>query len=107
MRAPCPKLDQVTEDFNKSPFMVQLTKENQELYDYLSNHSGNAVNTLEKVDFLYDVLHIEVIYTGIHDCRSFKEIFRKWLYFVFRRTFTITHCLNGPRRCFPEVKCTT
>jgi len=39
--------------------MVQVTKENQDLYDYLTNNSGETINDLQKLDYLYDVLHIE------------------------------------------------
>ena len=40
--------------------MQQVDAENQDLYESLTNNSGRKINDPQQVDYLYDVLHIEV-----------------------------------------------
>jgi len=60
MGAPCPRLTQAQDEFNESPLMTRVNEEHKQLYEFLSNHSGKIVDCPQKVDYLYDALHIEV-----------------------------------------------
>lgn len=40
--------------------MQQVNAENQDLYETLTNHSGRKIDDPKQVDYLYDVLYIEV-----------------------------------------------
>jgi len=40
--------------------MRKVNEENEDLYEMLSNHSGRKVHDPQQVDYLYDVLYIEV-----------------------------------------------
>lgn len=43
-----------------SPEMKSLNEANQQLYNYLTKHSGRKISSLETVEFLYNTLFIEV-----------------------------------------------
>lgn len=62
MSAPCPRLEKLVDKFNHGPEMARIYKENKEMFQYLSNHSGKPVKTLQDIDYLYDDLFIEVRY---------------------------------------------
>lgn len=60
MKKPCPKFDKMLADlYENSPYIIDINKKHAELYKYLSEHTGESINNIEKVEILYNTLTIE------------------------------------------------
>lgn len=56
----CPLYDRLTGEFEASPTVQSLVATNKELFTYLTLHTGQNVSTIVDIEYLYDVLFIEV-----------------------------------------------
>lgn len=61
-KCPCPLYDWALKKYENSPEMKNLNKKYKPLYDYLTEMSGETVNTFQKVEYLYNTLTIETLY---------------------------------------------
>lgn len=57
----CPRYEELRRLFRSSELMRQINEENKDLYEKLTLHSGRSIHDPQQVDYLYDVLLIEVI----------------------------------------------
>lgn len=58
----CPRYDYELEKVLNSPEIQKINKENERLYAYLTEKTGNKISSLRSVEQLYDILFIEVNY---------------------------------------------
>jgi len=58
----CPRLTKLRKDARNSDEIQSVFKDNKELLDYISSHSGSKVNSVEEADWLYDNLLVEKLY---------------------------------------------
>ncbi|XP_076049446.1 prostatic acid phosphatase-like [Oratosquilla oratoria] len=58
----CPRIEKEKIIQEQLPRVKKVIEENQWLFKYLTEKSGNNITTIEEVDYLYDTLHIEMIY---------------------------------------------
>ncbi|XP_020298442.1 prostatic acid phosphatase-like isoform X2 [Pseudomyrmex gracilis] len=58
----CPRYDYELEKVLTSPEMKRINKKNAKLYAYLTEHSGEEISSLQKVEYLYNILYIENLY---------------------------------------------
>lgn len=56
----CERYNYELEKVNNSPEILNLNKENEELFSYLSKMSGINITSLESLEYLYNNLYIEV-----------------------------------------------
>lgn len=62
MNASCPEYERLKAKFLKSEIMARVDAENEDLYEKLTNYSGQRVHDPTHVDYLFDVLYIEVFF---------------------------------------------
>lgn len=55
----CPLYDSALEAAHKSEEVQKINKENQDLYQYLTEKTGDEINNIAKVETLYNTLSIE------------------------------------------------
>ncbi|KAL0132864.1 hypothetical protein PUN28_000524 [Cardiocondyla obscurior] len=58
----CPRYNYEVEKVLRSPEIEHMNKSNKKLYEYLTENSGDNINSFKKVEHLYDVLLIEQLY---------------------------------------------
>ncbi|XP_043508620.1 lysosomal acid phosphatase-like isoform X3 [Frieseomelitta varia] len=58
----CPRYDYELEKVLNSPEIQKINKENEKLYAYLTEKTGNKISSLRSVEQLYDILFIEDLY---------------------------------------------
>ncbi|KAL0099652.1 hypothetical protein PUN28_019804 [Cardiocondyla obscurior] len=58
----CPRYNYEMEKVLRSPEIEHMNKSNKKLYEYLTENSGDKINSFKKVEHLYDVLFIEQLY---------------------------------------------
>jgi len=58
----CPRLTKMRKELKDSPYMKSLYEDNKDLFDYISEHSGWSIKSVEKLDWIYDTLLVEMIY---------------------------------------------
>lgn len=56
----CPLYDKLSAELEQSKEIKDMIKDNQQLFDYLSLHSGSNVSRIVDLEYIYDVLFIEV-----------------------------------------------
>lgn len=56
----CPRYDYEVEKVLNSPEIKKIDKENEKLYAYLTEKTGNKISSVRSVEHLYDTLFIEV-----------------------------------------------
>lgn len=61
MNYPCPKYQELRDAFYQSGFMKSYNKKHQELYDYLTKHTGQPVDDPIQVQYLYSTLYIQTL----------------------------------------------
>lgn len=59
MRKPCRSYDKAYETLYQSEKLKTINRENAELYDYLSKHTGDNISSVLKVESLYNTLQIQ------------------------------------------------
>jgi len=59
MKKPCPRNEQELQAAYQSSAIAELNHDNKELYDYLTTHTGQNINNITAVEFLYNTLEIE------------------------------------------------
>ena len=57
--ANCPRFTQLQEEIEAGAWMQNIYKNNQELFDFISNKSGSRITDIVKLDYVYDCLLIE------------------------------------------------
>lgn len=62
MKAKCQKYDEEFKNVMKSDSIKKINEENKELYKYLTEHTGQKVDTVGKVELLYNTLEIELLH---------------------------------------------
>jgi two-component SAPR family response regulator len=59
MKKPCPRNKRELQKAYESSTIAELNHDNEELYDYLTEHTGQNVTNITAVEFLYNTLEIE------------------------------------------------
>lgn len=59
VEATCPLFDKLQDEFEQSQLIRDIVKDNKDLFEYLSVHSGNNVTRIVQLEYIYDVLFIE------------------------------------------------
>ena len=59
MKKPCPRNEQELQAAYRSSPIAELNHDNEELYDYLTTHTGLNITNVTAVEFLYNTLEIE------------------------------------------------
>lgn len=59
MKSKCDKYDKIFDEILQSEKVLNIIKEHQELFKYLTNHTGVNISTIEDVEKLYNTLDIE------------------------------------------------
>ena len=57
--AHCPRFEILQEDIQHGDWMKSIYKENEALFQYISEHSGDNITDIVKLDYVYDTLLIE------------------------------------------------
>lgn len=68
----CPRYDYELKKVLTSPEMERINKKNAKLYAYLTEHSGEEISSLQKVEYLYNILYIEVCLNILSIMHKFK-----------------------------------
>nr|CAI5829550.1 unnamed protein product [Callosobruchus analis] len=58
-KKPCAKYDILLKKLLASDYFRNISRQNHDLYAYLSRYSGDHVNSLERAEYLYNTLYIE------------------------------------------------
>ncbi|XP_036144877.1 prostatic acid phosphatase [Monomorium pharaonis] len=58
----CPRYQYELEKLLRSPEIERIKMENADLFIYLTEHSGDKINSFKMLEHLYDVLYIESLY---------------------------------------------
>jgi two-component SAPR family response regulator len=75
MKKPCPRNEQELQAAYRSSAIEELNHENEELYDYLTIHTGQNITNITAVEFLYNTLEIEVSQViSVQLCHNLKAI---------------------------------
>ena len=61
----CPRLLTLRQEAADSPWLRDLYRQNTELLQYLSVHSGQKVDSVLQLDWLYDTLLVEQLYNKV------------------------------------------
>ncbi|XP_044260895.1 prostatic acid phosphatase-like [Tribolium madens] len=59
MKKYCPKYNSLLTQLFKTEFFLNISRENRDLYAYLSKNSGAQIASLESLEYLYNTLYIE------------------------------------------------
>jgi two-component SAPR family response regulator len=59
MKKPCPRNEQELQAAYRSSAIAELNHDNQELYDYLTTHTGQNITNITAVELVYNTLEIE------------------------------------------------
>lgn len=59
MKSKCDKYDKMFDEIQQSEKVLNIIEENQELFKYLTIHTGSNITTIEDVEMLYNTLDIE------------------------------------------------
>lgn len=59
MKSQCQKYDKVFDEVQHSEKVLNIIKENQKLFEYLTVHTGSNISTIEDVEMLFNTLEIE------------------------------------------------
>ncbi|RZC38364.1 prostatic acid phosphatase, partial [Asbolus verrucosus] len=62
MKKDCPKYDMLLNELFESPYFVNISRRNHDLYAYLTKNSGTLISTLENLEYIYNTLFIETLY---------------------------------------------
>ncbi|KAJ8969813.1 hypothetical protein NQ314_001571 [Rhamnusium bicolor] len=54
----CPKYIKLHDEFTSSDYFKNISIENKDLFEYISNHTGWNVTTLDEIGFLYSIFYI-------------------------------------------------
>lgn len=57
--ADCPRFTQLQEEIEKGEWMQRIYRNNQQLFEFISNKSGSNITDIVKLDYVYDSLLIE------------------------------------------------
>ena len=66
----CPRLVRLREEVEASDWLREVYRENRDLLHYLSRHTGEEIDTVLKLDWLYDTLLVEQLYNKVTRIRS-------------------------------------
>lgn len=58
----CPKYAMLTNQLFKNKYFRNVSHQNHDLYAYLTRYSGDTINSLESLEFLYNTLMVETFY---------------------------------------------
>lgn len=58
-KKPCPRYENDLASVYASPEIERINRENQDLYEHLTNNTGKEINDILDVEFLYNTLEIE------------------------------------------------
>ena len=61
----CPRLTDLREEVTASDWLREQYEENRELLQYLSDHSGEKIDSVLQLDWLYDTLLVEQLYNKV------------------------------------------
>ena len=61
----CPRLVRLREEAAASDWAAQVYRDNEELLRYLSLHTGQTIDSILKLDWLYDTLLVEQLYNKV------------------------------------------
>ena len=61
----CPRLVELREAAARSDWAARIYRENEELLRYLSLHTGQDIDSILKLDWLYDTLLVEQLYNKV------------------------------------------
>ncbi|EFA05605.1 prostatic acid phosphatase [Tribolium castaneum] len=59
MKKNCPKYNSLLTQLFKTEFFANISRQNRDLYAYLSKNSGANITSLETLEYLYNTLYIE------------------------------------------------
>jgi EH domain-containing protein 3/lysosomal acid phosphatase len=59
VKKPCPRNEQELQKAYRSSMIAELNHDNEDLYSYLTTHTGQNVTNITAVEFLYNTLQIE------------------------------------------------
>jgi two-component SAPR family response regulator len=59
VKKPCPRNEQELQKAYKSSMIEELNRDHEDLYNYLTKHTGQNVSNITAVEFLYNTLEIE------------------------------------------------
>jgi two-component SAPR family response regulator len=66
MKRHCPRYDKEFKKAMNSPEIRQINKEHEELYNYLSEHTGKNVADPTELQFIFNTLYIEASQCHLH-----------------------------------------
>jgi hypothetical protein len=69
VKKPCPRNKQELQKAYRSSMVAELNHDNEDLYDYLTTHTGQNVSNITAVELLYNTLEIEA-----SSCYSTEEL---------------------------------
>ncbi|KAJ3652004.1 hypothetical protein Zmor_018005 [Zophobas morio] len=61
MKKPCKKYKRIFSDLLKSPHITEINSINKNLYEFLSNKTGNDINDVYDVEDIYNALHSQFL----------------------------------------------
>ncbi|XP_063922293.1 prostatic acid phosphatase-like isoform X2 [Zophobas morio] len=62
MKKNCPKYNLLITQLFKTPYFVNISHKNHDLYAYLTKNSGTLIASLESLEYLYNTMFIETLY---------------------------------------------
>lgn len=62
MKKKCPVYDKALKDVYKTEKIERINRENADLYEYLTKHTGDQISNISVVEFLYNTLQIEQLH---------------------------------------------
>lgn len=70
----CDKYNHELERVLNSPEMKKISEDNSELFSYLSKHSGSNISSLEHLEYLFNILYIEVRFSSNKRFKNLSKI---------------------------------
>lgn len=74
MKKPCPRNEQELRKAYRSSVITELNHENEDLYNYLTTHTGQNVTNVTAVEFLYNTLEIEASSRYTRTLKSWRSV---------------------------------
>lgn len=60
--ADCPRFDHLQDEIMRSDWMTSIVKDNQEMFQYISQHSGFNLSDIVHLNYVYDTLFVETVH---------------------------------------------
>ena len=71
----CPKMEMLEQAVNDDPEILKVVKNNEWVFQYLTNETGMNVTCMKHIDYIFDALFIEKV--------AMKNISKLCLFFFF------------------------